>query len=113
MVVALVQADARLVEDVEHADQTGTDLGRQTDALGLPARQRAGGAVEREVVQADVDQEAQSFVDLLEDAESDLLLAGRQLEGQQEVGRIADRQCCDLGDRSAAQGDSQRDRLQA
>jgi hypothetical protein len=54
-VVALVQADRRLVEDVEHADEPGADLRRQPDALRLAAGQRAGGAVEREVVEADVE----------------------------------------------------------
>ena len=46
-VVALVQADRRLVEHVEHADQAGADLGGQPDALRLAAGQRAGGPVER------------------------------------------------------------------
>jgi hypothetical protein len=43
VVVALVQADARLVEDVEHADQARPDLGGEADALGLTAGQRAAG----------------------------------------------------------------------
>ena len=38
LVVALVQADRRLVEDVENTHQTGTDLRRQPDALRLTAR---------------------------------------------------------------------------
>ena len=41
-VVALVQADRRLVEHVEHAAQAGADLRRQADALPLAARQRRG-----------------------------------------------------------------------
>src|SRR5690606_39008975 len=36
-VVALVQADRRLVEHVEHAREPRTDLRRKTDALRLPA----------------------------------------------------------------------------
>ncbi len=44
VVVALVQPDARLVEDVEHADQAGADLGRQPDPLRLAAGQRAATA---------------------------------------------------------------------
>ena len=40
-VVALVQADRRLVEHVEHADQARADLGGQPDALRLTAGQRA------------------------------------------------------------------------
>ena len=43
-VVALVQADRRLVEHVEHADQAAADLRRQPDALGLAAGQGAGRA---------------------------------------------------------------------
>ena len=35
LVVALVETDRRLVEDVEDADQAGADLGGQPDALGL------------------------------------------------------------------------------
>ncbi len=38
-VVALVQADRRLVEDVEHAHQRRADLGGEPDALRLAARE--------------------------------------------------------------------------
>ena len=41
-VVALVEADRRLVEHVQHADQARADLRRQADALRLAAGQRAG-----------------------------------------------------------------------
>ena len=40
VVVALVQADARLVEHVEHARQARADLAGEPDALRLAARQR-------------------------------------------------------------------------
>ncbi len=59
LVVALVQADAGLVQDVEHADQPRSDLGGEPDALGLAARERGGAAPERQVVEADVAEEAQ------------------------------------------------------
>ncbi len=55
VVVPLVQTDGRLVQDVQDADEAGADLGGQPDALGLAAGEGAGRAVEREVVQADVD----------------------------------------------------------
>ena len=58
VVVARMQADGRLVEDVEHADQAAADLAGQADALGLAAGERRGGAVERQIMQADVEQEA-------------------------------------------------------
>ena len=46
-VVALVEADRRLVEHVQHADQAGADLAGQADALGLATGQRAGRAGQR------------------------------------------------------------------
>jgi hypothetical protein len=53
-VVALVQADGRLVEHIEHAGQARADLAGQADALALAARQGARGARQVEVVEADV-----------------------------------------------------------
>ena len=80
LVVALVQADRRLVEDVHHADQAGADLGRQADALRLAAGQRVGAAIERQVVEADVEQEAQALADLLDDLVGDLAAPARELQ---------------------------------
>ena len=40
VVVAGMQADRRLVEDVEHAHQPGPDLARQANALGLATGER-------------------------------------------------------------------------
>ena len=53
IVVTLVQADARLIEHVEHAGQRTADLGRQTDALALAAGQRSRTAGERQIAKAD------------------------------------------------------------
>ncbi|MEI2703596.1 MAG: hypothetical protein V9E83_14515 [Baekduia sp.] len=57
-VVALVEADRGLVEHVEHADERGADLGREPDPLRLAAGKRRGGALHREVADADVLEEA-------------------------------------------------------
>ena len=73
-VVALVQADRGLVQHVEHARQARADLRGEADALALAAGQRAGGAGQREVVEADVEQEGEALADLLEDAAGDLVL---------------------------------------
>ena len=78
-VVALVQADGRLVEHVEHAGEAGADLRGEADALAFAAGQRAGGADEVRVVEADIDEEVQPVVDLLQDAGGDFLLLCRQL----------------------------------
>ena len=73
-VVALVQADRRLVEDVEHADEARPDLGGQPDPLRLAAGERGRRALERQVADADVVEEAQPLVDLAQDQPRDLAL---------------------------------------
>ena len=59
VVVALVQADARLIEHVEAAREAGADLRREPDALRFAAAERAAFAIERKVAEADFDEEAQ------------------------------------------------------
>ena len=54
LVVALMQADRGLVQDVEHAGQARADLRGETDALALAARERAGIAGKRQVAETDV-----------------------------------------------------------
>ena len=53
IVVALVQADGGLVENVENAAQARADLRGQADALALAAGERGGVAVERKIVEPD------------------------------------------------------------
>src|SRR5205807_9669234 len=48
-VVALVEPDRRLVENVEDADELRADPRRQTQTLRLAARDRGRGAVELEI----------------------------------------------------------------
>ena len=74
-VVALVEPDRRLVEDVEDAHQRRPDLGRQPDPLGLAAGQGDRRPVEGQVVEPDVDEEAEPGADLLEDLVGDRPLA--------------------------------------
>ena len=97
-VVALVQADRRLVEHVQRADEARPDLAGQPDALRLAAGQRAGRARQREVVEADVEQEPEPGVDLLGDPLGDHPVALGELERGEELGRLADRHVADLGD---------------
>ena len=75
LIVDGVEAHRRLVADVEHAHQRRADLRRQPDALPLATRQRRRGAVEREVVEADVREEREAVGDLLQDLARDLALA--------------------------------------
>ena len=96
-----------LVEDVEHADQAGPDLRGQPDALRLAAGQRAGRPVQRQVVEADVEQEAQPRLDLLDDPLGDLPLAHGEVDVGEELGGLVDGQRADLGDVLAADEDGE------
>ena len=92
LVVALVQADAGFVQHVHHADQSRADLGGQADALRLAARECVGLALQGQVVQAHVDQEAEAFADLLDDLGRDFAAPARQRESTEERQRFIDRQ---------------------
>ena len=91
-VVALVQPDRGLVEDVHHPDEPCPDLAREPDPLRLPAGEGLGGAVEREVVEPHVDEELQPLRDLPEDPARDLRLRPAEIEIPEEIPRRADRQ---------------------
>ena len=97
-VVPLVQADGRLVEDVQHTHEARADLGGQPDALGFAAGQRAGGPLEVQVLQADVEEEGQAGLDFLQDLVRDLRFPAGQDEGVQEVRAVPHRHGCHLGD---------------
>ena len=97
-VVPLVQADGRLVQDVEHAHQAGADLGGQPDALGFAAGQGPGRAFQVQVLEPDVEQEGQPGLDFLEDLVGDLGFAAGQDEVVEEVRAFAHGQRGDLGD---------------
>ncbi len=74
LVVALVKADRRLVEDVEHPDQRGPDLGREPDPLRFAARERRSCALHREVSNSHVLEELQTLLDLPQHQPGDSLI---------------------------------------
>jgi hypothetical protein len=45
-VIAGMEADARFIEYVEDADETGADLSREPDSLGLSTRERGSRSIE-------------------------------------------------------------------
>ena len=51
IIVALVQADARLVQHVQHTGQRAADLGGQADTLALTARQGCRAARQGQIAQ--------------------------------------------------------------
>ena len=89
-VVALVEPDRRLVEDVQHADELRADLRGQPQPLRLAARERRRRAVELQVADAHVVEERQPLADLLDDPLADQLLGLGQPERVQELDRPGD-----------------------
>jgi hypothetical protein len=90
VVVARVQPDRRLVENVEDADQTAADLAREADALGFAAGEGRSGAVEAEVVEADVGEEAEAAADFFEGFGGDLPLGVVEDEVREKFGGVGD-----------------------
>ena len=113
VVVALMQADGGLVENVEHAAQAGADLRGQADALAFAAGERGGIAVEREVVEADGAEEFEALDDFAADALGDQRLARGEAEVDGGRERAIERQGGEVGDGEAADFDRQRLRAQA
>ncbi len=111
-VVALVQSDRGFVEHVQGADETGTDLTGEAYALGLATGERPGRPRQCQVVEPDVEEEAEPGVDLLGDPLGDHPVALGELELGEELGAVDDRQLADLGDVAPADGDGQRRRLE-
>ena len=74
-VVALVQPDRGLVQDVQDAHQARPDLRGQADPLRLAAGERLARPIEGQVVQPDIDQEAEPGANLLEELAGDRPLA--------------------------------------
>ena len=66
-VVALVQANTRLVQNIQHTHKGGTDLRGQSNTLRLAARKRTCTTREGEIVKPDSHKEAESFLDLFDD----------------------------------------------
>src|SRR5262245_44727169 len=85
VVVALMQADARFIENVEHAHEARANLRRQPDALRLAATQRPALAIQREVTQSDVLEKAQPRANFLDDFAGNLQVKLRQLEIRKEL----------------------------
>ena len=85
--VPRVQADRGLVEHVQRIDQPGAERVGERDALRLAARERAGLAVEREVAEPDVAEEAEAGSELVEDEGGDLPLERRQARAPSPTAR--------------------------
>ena len=79
VIILLVQPDAGFIQHIEHARKPGTNLAGQPDTLAFAAAQRARCAIQIEIVQPHIVEEAKPFVDFLEDRLGNLRLLAGQL----------------------------------
>ncbi len=100
-VIACMQSNRGLVQDVEHAGQLRADLRGQPDALRLAAGERRCRPVEREIAEPDVIQEAQAILEFLEDRLGDAPPVAVERQGFDPMPGDAHRVGGPLGDRSA------------
>ena len=63
-----MQPDGRFIQNIKHSHQLGAHLGRQADALSLPAREGDGGTFEGEVIKPYIHHEAQTGADFTQNA---------------------------------------------
>ena len=73
-----MQPDRRLVQDIGHPHQPGTDLRRQPDALCFSAGKRPGRPGEGEIIQPDLIQKSHARPDFPYNLISDQVLLARQ-----------------------------------
>ena len=86
-----MEADRRLVQNVQHAHEAGADLRCQANALGLASGKRRRGTVEGQIVESNIDQKAQALQNFLNDAPADKLLALGKLQALKKLERLAAR----------------------
>ena len=113
LVVALMQADRGLVEHVQHANQTRTNLRREPDALGFAAGEGRGVARHRQIIKADIEEETQASVDLLEDLLGDDRIAVVEFELTERLCRIGDRHRAEVTDVVPVDRDRKGERVEA
>ena len=75
LVIALMQADAGLVQNIQNTCQLRADLCGQSDALRFAARQGSRWTIHIEIVDADVEEEMHALVDFTQDFLGDVVLA--------------------------------------
>ena len=102
VIVPLVQADGRLVQNIQHPHEGGADLGGQPDALALAAGQGARLTAEGQVLEPYRAQEAQPGADLLQDLVGDHHLGVGEGDGVEEGQRLVHRLFTEVVDGDAA-----------
>ena len=113
IVVALVQADARLVQHIQHTGQCAANLGRQADTLAFAAGQGGRTAGKGQIPQTHALQKAQALTDLFKNRRTDHLILGADLGGLDEFQLFGNALVAEIRNVDAADRDGQAGGLQA
>ena len=115
--VALVQADTRLIQHIEHPGEARAYLRRQPDALRLAARKRARGAAQAQIIQPHIHEKGDAAVNFAQRPLSDgSIFAAEGARLQQHVDpplKALYRPIADLVNGLARHGDGAGDLVQA
>src|SRR5262249_10116555 len=90
-----------------HPHQAGADLGGEADALGLAAGERAGAAIEAEVVEPDAEQQFQTAAHLAQNVAAGIGAAAGGVDPAQEGGQLVEMKLPDLVEIFALDGEEQ------
>ena len=97
-VVARVQPDGGLVEDVAHAPEVRAELRREADALRFAAAQRRGGAMEGDVAQPHLQQEVEPRAELGKEVSGDCFIPTFEREALHPGAGLRDREASEIAD---------------
>jgi hypothetical protein len=98
--VARMEADARFVENEQGVDQGIAEAGGEIDPLDFAATERARGAIESEIAEADFEEVSEAG----EDAVAELfggIVAGRKREAADKIDRLGEREAIEFGESEA------------
>ena len=113
LIVTLVQADGRFIENVKNAHQARANLRSQTDTLRFSAGKGCSSTFKGQVIQAYIDQELQTRDDFLRDRVRNRTLLPLETQIAEEVVAIKSAHLADLVNGLAAHGDREDLGLQA
>ena len=112
-VVALVQADGRLIKNIHDPDKPGTDLTGQADTLSFATRERLCASIQRKIIKPDVHEELQTLTELLEYLCGDRTSPTFELQLREEGLGRSDCHGCDIRDRQPCDKDMPCRRIQS
>ena len=87
-----MQTNTGFIKNIHDAHQPGTDLAGQADALGFTTRKRIGTAIQGQVIEPDIHQEAEAVTDFFENLFGNLALSAlavSALQSKQELSQPA------------------------